>query len=94
MRVALPNGSGHEDVGNAHLKDKEKGELLERVKKVGLSASCFKLHVETPRTLKPPSPVYFVRRLVSCAWSVEYVTGAWDAVVVWCRDSVLPVRCC
>lgn len=34
MRVALSNGSGHEDVGNAHLKDRDKGEVLERTKKV------------------------------------------------------------
>lgn len=33
VRVVLSNGCGHEDVGNAHLKDKDKGEVLERVKK-------------------------------------------------------------
>lgn len=33
VRVALSNGSGHEDVGNAHLKDKDKGEVMERAKK-------------------------------------------------------------
>lgn len=34
VRIVLSNGSGHEDVGNAHLKDKDKGEVMERVKKV------------------------------------------------------------
>lgn len=36
VRVALGNGCGHEDVGNAHLKDRDKGEVLQRVKKVGV----------------------------------------------------------
>lgn len=34
VRVSLKNGVGHEDVGNAHLKDKDKGEVLEKTKKV------------------------------------------------------------
>ncbi|CAN0226557.1 unnamed protein product, partial [Laminaria digitata] len=37
VRVALSNGSGHEDVGNAHLKDRDKGEVLERVKKAAVT---------------------------------------------------------
>lgn len=36
VRIALSNGSGHEDVGNAHLKDKDKGEVMERAKKVNI----------------------------------------------------------
>lgn len=34
VRITLANGCGHEDVGNAHMKDRDKGEVLSRVKKV------------------------------------------------------------
>ncbi|CAM9594355.1 unnamed protein product [Ascophyllum nodosum] len=37
VRVALKNGVGHEDVGNAHLKDRDKGEVLERAKKAAVT---------------------------------------------------------
>lgn len=41
VRVALANGCGHEDVGNAHLKDRDKGEVLQRVKKVCTAVVCW-----------------------------------------------------
>ncbi|CAM9272922.1 unnamed protein product [Discosporangium mesarthrocarpum] len=43
VKVALKDGAGHEDVGYAHLKDKDKGEVLERAKKVGCIYSFFRL---------------------------------------------------
>ncbi|CAN0228810.1 unnamed protein product, partial [Hapterophycus canaliculatus] len=38
VRVALQNGCGHEDVGNAHFKDRDKGEVLLKAKKVSAVA--------------------------------------------------------
>lgn len=34
VRVSLQSGCGHEDVGNAHFKDRDKGEVLHKAKKV------------------------------------------------------------
>ncbi len=50
VRVALGNGCGHEDVGNAHLKDRDKGEVLQRVKKVGayVRGADFTVAILTP----------------------------------------------
>ncbi|CAM9816865.1 unnamed protein product, partial [Ectocarpus fasciculatus] len=37
VRIALANGCGHEDVGNSHMKDRDKGEVLSRVKKAAVT---------------------------------------------------------
>ncbi|CAM9213127.1 unnamed protein product [Choristocarpus tenellus] len=37
VKVAVKDGAGHEDVGHAHLKDKDKGEALERAKKAAVT---------------------------------------------------------